>query len=272
MPAWMKRKILSTSRKTSCCTSSRKYSAMVSAACPTRNRAPGGSFIWPNTMMVLSSTPACFHFTVELLPLPAALADAAKQTDPFMLTDHIVDHLHNQNGFTHPGTAEKTAFAPSFQGREYIDNLDSGMKNLGGRRLAIERHRLAVNRAPLTPRNGFAVVDRFAENVEYPAQQSFADGHRQGLACVDNPGALSQTPGGCQGDSPHGFRIQMRNHLDQHVLVFSGFKDMINFRQMLRETGVDDAAAHGKHRALIGLMVCIHRFNFQTFFGIYSML
>jgi hypothetical protein len=41
---------------------------------------------------------------------------------------------------------------------------------------------------------------------------------------------------------------------------------------MLRETGVDDAAAHGKHRALIGLMVCIHRFNFQTFFGIYSML
>jgi hypothetical protein len=31
---------------------------MVSAACPTRNRAPGGSFIWPKTMTVLPSTPA----------------------------------------------------------------------------------------------------------------------------------------------------------------------------------------------------------------------
>ncbi len=57
-PAWMKRKMLSIMRSTSWCMSSRKYSAMVSAACPTRNRAPGGSFIWPKTMTVLPSTPA----------------------------------------------------------------------------------------------------------------------------------------------------------------------------------------------------------------------
>ena len=60
MPAWMKRKILSTSSSTSRCSSSRKYSAMVSAAWPTRKRAPGGSFIWPNTITMFGSTPAAF--------------------------------------------------------------------------------------------------------------------------------------------------------------------------------------------------------------------
>jgi hypothetical protein len=65
--------------------SSRKYSAMVKAAWPTRNRARrGGSFIWPNTMTVLSSTPASLHLAVEFFRLAAAFADAAEQADPVM--------------------------------------------------------------------------------------------------------------------------------------------------------------------------------------------
>jgi hypothetical protein len=60
MPAWMKRKMLSMSSSTSRRSSSRKYSAMVSAAWPTRKRAPGGSFIWPNTITMLGNTPAAF--------------------------------------------------------------------------------------------------------------------------------------------------------------------------------------------------------------------
>ena len=59
MPAWMKRKMLSISSSTSRCSSSRKYSAMVSAAWPTRKRLPGGSFIWPKIITMLASTPAC---------------------------------------------------------------------------------------------------------------------------------------------------------------------------------------------------------------------
>ena len=38
------------------CTS-RKYSAMVSAASPTRSRVPGGSSIWPKTSAVSLMTP-----------------------------------------------------------------------------------------------------------------------------------------------------------------------------------------------------------------------
>jgi hypothetical protein len=36
---------------------SRKYSAIVSPDNPTRRRAPGGSFIWPNTSAVFAMTP-----------------------------------------------------------------------------------------------------------------------------------------------------------------------------------------------------------------------
>ena len=57
-PAWMNRKMLSIRSRTSRCSSSRKYSANVSAAWPTRNRLPGGSFIWPKTIAMWGSTPA----------------------------------------------------------------------------------------------------------------------------------------------------------------------------------------------------------------------
>ncbi len=48
-PAWVKRKMLSMKRSMSRPSSSRKYSAMVSAESATRARAPGGSFICPKT-------------------------------------------------------------------------------------------------------------------------------------------------------------------------------------------------------------------------------
>ena len=56
-PAWTNRKMLSTNSSTSWCSTSRKYSAMVSAARPTRSRTPGGSSIWPKTSTVFSMTP-----------------------------------------------------------------------------------------------------------------------------------------------------------------------------------------------------------------------
>ena len=54
----MKRKMLSTSSSTSRCSSSRKYSAIVSAAWPMRKRLPGSSFICANSITMLGSTPA----------------------------------------------------------------------------------------------------------------------------------------------------------------------------------------------------------------------
>src|SRR5438067_746439 len=56
-PAWVKRKMLSMKMRRSRPSSSRKYSAIVSPVSATRRRAPGGSFIWPKTIDILSMTP-----------------------------------------------------------------------------------------------------------------------------------------------------------------------------------------------------------------------
>ena len=47
---------------------SRKYSAIVRPDSATRMRAPGGSFIWPKTSIVLSMTPDSFISSQRSLP------------------------------------------------------------------------------------------------------------------------------------------------------------------------------------------------------------
>ncbi len=55
-PACEKRKMLSTNSSVSAPVASRNHSHMVRADRATRSRAPGGSFIWPNTMAVCVMT------------------------------------------------------------------------------------------------------------------------------------------------------------------------------------------------------------------------
>src|SRR6266545_208823 len=55
-------------RRTSCPSTSRKYSAIVTPVRPMRARTPGGSFIWPNTSAVFSRTPDSFISTQRSFP------------------------------------------------------------------------------------------------------------------------------------------------------------------------------------------------------------
>src|SRR5918996_1693673 len=67
-PACTNRKMLSMKSSTSWPPCSRKYSAIVRPDSATRMRAPGGSFIWPNTSMVLSITPDSLISSQRSLP------------------------------------------------------------------------------------------------------------------------------------------------------------------------------------------------------------
>ena len=131
MPAWMKRKILSISSSTSRCSSSRKYSAIVSAARPTRNRLPGGSFICPNTITMFGSTPAVLHVAVEFLAFTASFADPAKDADALLVLDHVVDHFGEQYRLAHARPAEQTRFAAALDRHQHIDDLDPRLEDLG---------------------------------------------------------------------------------------------------------------------------------------------
>ena len=67
-PAWVNRKMLSMNSSTSWFSTSRKCSAMVRPDRATRRRAPGGSFIWPNTRAVFSITPDSVISSQRSLP------------------------------------------------------------------------------------------------------------------------------------------------------------------------------------------------------------
>ncbi len=60
--------MLSTKKRTSWFSWSRKYSAIVTPVSATRRRAPGGSFICPNTITVLSMTPDSFISSQRSFP------------------------------------------------------------------------------------------------------------------------------------------------------------------------------------------------------------
>ena len=60
--------MLSINNSTSWCSLSRKYSAIVRPVSATRIRAPGGSFICPNTKAVFSKTPDSFISVHRSLP------------------------------------------------------------------------------------------------------------------------------------------------------------------------------------------------------------
>ena len=81
-PAWVNRKMLSTNSSTSLCSTSRKYSAIVSADSATRSRTPGGSSICPNTRAVFSITPDSVISRNRSLPSRVRSPTPAKTETP----------------------------------------------------------------------------------------------------------------------------------------------------------------------------------------------
>jgi hypothetical protein len=144
--------MLSTNSSTSWFISSRKCSAMVRADRATRARAPGGSFIWPNTMAVLSMTPDSVHFAIEGGALAGALADAGEHRVAAVFGGDVADELLNQHRLAHAGAAEEADLAALLVGGEQVDDLDAGDEHFGVLRVllveggggAVDGHRLLV--------------------------------------------------------------------------------------------------------------------------------
>ena len=175
MPAWMKRKILSISSSTSRCSSSRKYSAIVSAAWPTRNRLPGGSFICPNTITMFGSTPASFMSLIEFFAFTASFADPAKDAHALLVLDHVVNHFGEQYRLADTRPAEQARFAAALERHQHIDDLDPRFEDFGFGGTPRQRRRGAMDGAPLDIRRRRLAVDGVAENVEHSRENSFAD-------------------------------------------------------------------------------------------------
>jgi hypothetical protein len=90
----------------------------------TRARAPGGSFIWPNTRATLemACAPASMTRTpiismVEVVALAGALADAGEHREAAVLLDgDVVDQLQDEDGLADAGAAEEADLAAAAVG------------------------------------------------------------------------------------------------------------------------------------------------------------
>ena len=171
---------------------SRKYSAIVRAERATRRRAPGGSFIWPNTMQVCSMTlrPVLpifgfLHFEPQVGPFAGSLADAGKHRVTAVRAGDAGDQLGENDRLAQTGPAEQAGLAAADERREQVDDLDAGFEHFGLGREVGDRRRIAVDRPALLGVDRTAAVDRLAEQIEHAAQRGLADRHGHRAAGVD---------------------------------------------------------------------------------------
>src|SRR5207302_3615847 len=164
--------------------SSRKYSAMVRPVSATRRRAPGGSFIWPKTIDILSMTPDSL-ISPRSCPLTRALADAAEDGKATVLGGDVSNQLLDDDGLSGAGPTEHRRLATLEEGADEVDHLHPGLEDLSLSRLFRERRRIAMDRiAPHALHRPFA-VDRLAHDVEEPSERLLADRDRDRSAYRD---------------------------------------------------------------------------------------
>jgi len=197
--------MLSTNRSTSWFFTSRKYSATVSAASPTRSRTPGGSSICPKISAALSMDAGLLHLDPEVGALAGALPHSREHRDAAVLRRDAVDHLQDDDRLAHAGAAEHADLAAAHVGLEQVDDLDAGLEHLAPRLELAERRRLAVN-IPVVVDPGELVggdVERLPEHVEHVAEDAVPDRHLQAVTQVAHLRAAAKAVGGLHADRAH---------------------------------------------------------------------
>ena len=164
-------------RRTSRPSSSRKYSAIVRPVRPTRWRAPGGSFIWPNTNAVLAMTPDSVISAMRSLPsrerspTPANTDTPACSWATFRMSSWMMTVLPT------PAPPKIPILPPFLNGQTRsmtlrpVSNTSTSVvwsSNAGGSRW--------IGRV-LVASTGALAVDGVAQHVEHAAEGHLAHGH-----------------------------------------------------------------------------------------------
>ena len=179
--------------------SSRKYSAIVRPDSATRMRAPGGSFIWPKTSIVLSMTPDSFISSQRSLPSRERSPTPQKADRPPCSWARLWISSWMMHRLADAGAAEQADLAALGVGREQVDDLDAGLEHLGGRRQVLDASAPSrwIGQRSMSSSISSPVVDRLAEQVEDAAERGLADGHGDRAAGVDDLHAAGQAVGAC---------------------------------------------------------------------------
>src|SRR4030042_1420214 len=72
-----------------------------------------------------------FHFQVKVVSFSCSLTNACENRDTTMDHGDVVDHLHDDNGFTDTGATEHSHFTAADERDEEIKDLNTRLECLG---------------------------------------------------------------------------------------------------------------------------------------------
>ncbi len=166
-----------------------------------------------------------------------------------------MNQFGDEHGFADPGPAEQTGLTAPLQRSQHIDGLDSGNKNfcLGGPFGQFQRP--TMDRTEQSVGDGVLLVDRLAEHIKHPTQNTLAHRCGQGLIRGSNRRPQGQTVGRGKGRTAHQMLSQMQSHLDNNILLLPGQQQGPEVRQLVAEAYIHHAAADRNDLAIIGIML-----------------
>ena len=113
----------------------------------------------------------------------------------------VVDELLDEHSLADTGTTEKTNLATTSVGGEEVDDLDTGLQDLGGSGLVDERGGVGVDGEELDALDGTTLVNGLANDVHDTAKGGGTDGDTDGGAGVDDLLATDKTLSTVHGNS-----------------------------------------------------------------------
>ncbi len=155
----------------------------------------------------------------------------------------VVDQFHDQNRLAHAGAAEEADLAALGIGRQQVHDLDPGHQDLGFGGLLVELRGDLMDRPGFLGVDRAALVYRFADDVDDPAQGRVAHRHRDRTVHVGHFLATHETFGRVHGDAAHGVFAQVLRHFqNQSLSVVVGFQRIEDRGQMVIEMHVTNGA------------------------------
>ena len=197
----------------------------------------------------LGQNAGLFHFIVQVIALPGALAHTGEDRNTAMLFGDVVDELHDEHRFAHSRAAKEANLAALGIGANQVHHLDAGLQNLRGAGLGLIRGGPGDEWASVQLPWEQALIDGLAQQVEHPAQApiSHRDGNRRAGVCRgDTPlKAVSRA----HGDGPDHVVTQMLGNFRHNGgLAIGHFNGVQQLRQAsLRKTDIQHGADHLNH-------------------------
>ena len=108
------------------------------------------------------------------------------------------NELSENHRLAQTGTTEQPGLTTTYERRQKINHLDTGLKKFGLSRKTFERRGITMDRPALFHYHVTAAINRFAEHVKHPAQCGFANRYRHGFARIDAFATTDQAIGTAQ--------------------------------------------------------------------------